>query len=735
MSSLLTLVSATGLLDLTLKSAAIMLVAATVAALLSEASAAWRHLVWCLSVASLLILPLLSLALPDWRVSWLPQWTAQPTQFAATSQANLAPKDRTEPLDDAAIALPPSAASSKTRLPNEPRKPPAAAAEAAGPSRSAMPWLAVTWATGGLLSLVPLATGLWQLAGLRRRSQVVGDHRWLTLLDELRRQLAVRRSVQLLQGEAALAPLTWGALRPVLLVPCDAGAWPDERRRFVLLHELAHVRRWDWLTQLIAHVACAVYWFNPLVWLASRQMRVERERACDDIVLTSGARASDYARELLALATALSHSRPSLLAVVPMARRRDLEDRLRGILDSRRNRAALTRTAVCLGAALAAAALAPLAMLEAAPLVSKESETAAPKQAPRAAPVVDLGSAGPHVEDVDDDPAPPALAQLEAGQPEAKEIWDLTWEEALQTALANSKLLRNLGGLLFTPVVQSDLSHASGLSAKDSIQDPKALRGANVRFVLARTNSDVALADFKVGVRNMISDVERAYWDVYYNYRNLAAVRAGRDSALQTWRKIYPREQGNKGGEAEKEAQAREQYFMFRAQAENSLQLLYTAESRLRYMMGLAPTDGRLIRPADEPITMEVRFNLKEILPEALDRGDRRSQGEERELVQVLTNAVRDVDRNYQVSQTTFNRRIAAAKQVEAIKAGYDVGTVTLDMLLDAQRRLADAEIGYYRALVDYNIAILHVYFFKGSLLERNGILLAEGAQAGFDAR
>jgi outer membrane protein TolC len=151
--------------------------------------------------------------------------------------------------------------------------------------------------------------------------------------------------------------------------------------------------------------------------------------------------------------------------------------------------------------------------------------------------------------------------------------------------------------------------------------------------------------------------------------------------------------------------------------------------------MGLAPTDGRLIRPADEPITAEVRFELKEILPEALDRRIKRSQGEERELVQVLTNSLRDTDRNYQVSRTTFNRRVAAAKQVEATKAGYDAGRVTLDMLLDAQRRLADAEIGYYRALVDYNIAILQVHFRKGSLLERNGILLAEGAQPGFDAR
>ena len=108
---------------------------------------------------------------------------------------------------------------------------------------------------------------------------------------------------------------------------------------------------------------------------------------------------------------------------------------------------------------------------------------------------------------------------------------------------------------------------------------------------------------------------------MYYNYRNLNAVQAGRDSALQTWRKVYALyESGTKGGEAEKEAQAREQYFLFRAQVENSLGLLYTAESRLRYMMGLAPTDGRLIRPKDEPTTAEVKFDWNEILPEALSR-------------------------------------------------------------------------------------------------------------------
>ena len=366
MSLMLTLVSASGLVDFVLKGAAVMLLAWAVAGLLGRASAARRHLVWCLGVASLLLLPAFSLALPAWQVTWLPQWTSEQTARVATGQAAISYKDTSEALNDrmqTSIVLPPSIAAVATEVPNSLS---GAVVEMSAPSRGPLPWLAIGWAAGVLLSLVPMGVGLWQLAVLNRRSQLIDDPRWLAQLDRLTRQMGVRRGVQLRQSAAAIAPLTWGALRPVLLVPAEAHAWPDQRRQLVLLHELAHIRRWDWLTQLVAHVACAVHWFNPLVWLAARQMRIERERACDDMVLAAGARASDYAQELLALATRLSDSRLSTLVAVPMTRSGTLEDRVRGILDCRRSRAALTTPAVCLGAMLAGVAMAPLAMLRAA---------------------------------------------------------------------------------------------------------------------------------------------------------------------------------------------------------------------------------------------------------------------------------------------------------------------------------------------------------------------------------
>jgi hypothetical protein len=112
-------------------------------------------------------------------------------------------------------------------------------------------------------------------------------------------------------------------------------------------------------------------------------------------------------------------------------------------------------------------------------------------------------------------------------------------------------------------------------------------------------------------------------------------------------------------------------------------------------------------------------------------------QDQELELSHQLADDIRNLDTNYTLTQTNFNRRVAAEKQVEAVQSAYEAGTVTLDLLLEAQRRRADAEAAYYRVLVDYNKSIMFLHFRKGSLLEYNGVYLAEGpwpAKAYFDA-
>jgi tetratricopeptide (TPR) repeat protein len=159
---------------------------------------------------------------------------------------------------------------------------------------------------------------------------------WARLLREACNQLRLRRPVRLLQSAGNPMPLTWGWWRPVVLLPAEAAHWPTERRRVVLLHELAHAKRWDCLTQTLARIVCALYWINPLVWLAARRMCVERERACDDLVLNSGCRASDYATHLVDIARTFRCT--PHLAGIAMARASQLHGRIAAIVDASRAR-------------------------------------------------------------------------------------------------------------------------------------------------------------------------------------------------------------------------------------------------------------------------------------------------------------------------------------------------------------------------------------------------------------
>jgi hypothetical protein len=157
--------------------------------------------------------------------------------------------------------------------------------------------------------------------------------------------------------------MTWGWRRAVVLLPAGAEGWPAARRRVVLLHELAHVARGDFLTQLAAEVARALYWFNPLVWRAARRLRLESEHACDDQVLAAGAPASDYAGDLLAIARSLRAGRAAAPAGLAMARPSELTGRLLAVLDAQRSRRGVSRR-LALPAWLAAAGVVlPLASL------------------------------------------------------------------------------------------------------------------------------------------------------------------------------------------------------------------------------------------------------------------------------------------------------------------------------------------------------------------------------------
>ncbi len=165
----------------------------------------------------------------------------------------------------------------------------------------------------------------------------------------------------------------------VCCLPEAAREWNGEQLRSVLLHELAHVKRRDTVAQLLAQIACALHWFNPLVWHAAGRLGVERERACDDLVLASGVRPSAYAGHLLEVVTGLSPARRTQSCGLAMARKSGLEGRLIAVLSENKNRHGVSAAVAAIALAIAAGIAVSVAMVSAAD--DKPAATAA--QAPQ----------------------------------------------------------------------------------------------------------------------------------------------------------------------------------------------------------------------------------------------------------------------------------------------------------------------------------------------------------------
>jgi TonB family protein len=218
------------------------------------------------------------------------------------------------------------------------------------------------WAGGSVAALAQMLIACARMSRMRRAARPSPDRR---LSVELAQELGIRHTVDVLETGEGTMPMTFGILRPAVFLPSDAVEWTEQRRRIVLLHELAHVSRGDVATQLLARLAVIVNWWNPLAWTAWREFLKERERATDDLVLHAGACASDYASHLLDIARAMQVAPNLGWAAVAMARRSQLEGRLLAILDSGVNRKTAGR-ASALAAVLAAMALvAPLAAVRA----------------------------------------------------------------------------------------------------------------------------------------------------------------------------------------------------------------------------------------------------------------------------------------------------------------------------------------------------------------------------------
>jgi HEAT repeat protein/beta-lactamase regulating signal transducer with metallopeptidase domain len=342
-------------LGMLLKGTLLLVVALLVAAALRQSSAALRHLVWGTSLVMLLALPIASL-LP-WQLplggftSLLP--SAPPAALQRHSRvqdAAASPENPTAP----ATQLPQAAAGSAATS-----SPAVTLSITPGMLRSLV--LAI-WAIGLVWLIGRLVLGAVLLRRVVRRGTALDAPEWRHPLLEAADRLSLERLPRLVMSDRLPMPFACGVVNPAIVLPAGAAEWDERRRRAVLFHELAHLSRYDLIGNALGQLACAVYWFHPLVWIAARKLRVESERAADDLVLGVGTRASEYADHLLQIVCRAARSRTPAIAL-PMAQRHEFEGRMLAILEREARRdPASSRHALALGA-LALSLVIPLAAL------------------------------------------------------------------------------------------------------------------------------------------------------------------------------------------------------------------------------------------------------------------------------------------------------------------------------------------------------------------------------------
>lgn len=400
------------LLSVALKGLVVLALAALATYVLRKAPASARHGVWAAAFGALLLLPVLEAVGPTWTVSVLPASAtgatapmpamapmhplspAHPMPFiGAGSQAEInaeveaamaeyeaemagfeAEMDGFEAEMEAYEAEMEAYAAENAFVFAD------AAPAAVGLWTSPLLWLLGVWAIGAVvvaLGWIGAFLSAFRLVAVARPET---DEEWAVLAEHARLLSGLPEGVRLLRSDHIEVPIAWGFGRPAVVLPASADTWADDRREAVLLHEMAHLRRRDAWTQVLAQAALSLHWPNPFAWMAYRQFLDAREQACDDAVLQGGARPSAYAEHLVGVARSLQKDRFALAAVAPMARCVPLENRVRSILEVGRQRSQLGRTALggTVGMALVLlvplAALRPVADAQEAPSFTMETE-------------------------------------------------------------------------------------------------------------------------------------------------------------------------------------------------------------------------------------------------------------------------------------------------------------------------------------------------------------------------
>ena len=354
------------LLSLAIQALWLMPVVILLTSLRRLSSASTRHFAWLLVVSAMGILPLLAFGLPGSLQSAIPGPVQTLVQHEVNSQTaiplrqKMVAKPQFQQLEQVQV---PAKAPSDLKVNSKSLKAVVVEASTVNDQTVAgrvdtpqkplqlsavrVTELVLTglWLAGSVLLSLRVFAGQISMWQIQRTVFPVSEERILSVASAVMANSHFAKKVRLLEHTGSSMPMTCGVWAPSIVLPSAAREWSTDRLRMVLLHELAHIRRHDCLWQWLTHIVTIGQWFNPLVWLATSRLMNEREQACDDEVLNTGVRASDYAETLLDLSTGGRRHVFELCAGLAMARPQRLAARIESIVDEHRNRRAVSRQA------------------------------------------------------------------------------------------------------------------------------------------------------------------------------------------------------------------------------------------------------------------------------------------------------------------------------------------------------------------------------------------------------
>jgi beta-lactamase regulating signal transducer with metallopeptidase domain len=354
-------------LEVILKGSVILAAAGLATSLLKKAPAAVRHTIWVAAIAGVAVLPAVIGYAPRVDVAVLPGEPGS-TVIAPAPLVELDPSHVVSS-DLSARSLPEVQVRSETWVSSDGAVPPVVSV--ASGSGSTFDWPLIVfaiWMTGIVILCLRYLIGWISLARIKKRAEPVADVVLRLAAIRIARSMGLNRRVRLVWGASKDMPMTWGWIRPTILIPDDAREWEMDKIQVVLTHELAHVKRHDCLVQVLVFIVSALYWFNPLVWIAAAQSRREREMACDDYVIRHGTEGETYADHLLAIARGMSTTSRRTAPSIAMARPSELEGRLMSILKSDQHRGATTPATGIVTMSLLAVFAFPLGALRPVPV-------------------------------------------------------------------------------------------------------------------------------------------------------------------------------------------------------------------------------------------------------------------------------------------------------------------------------------------------------------------------------